>query len=290
MHIETNERISALRFYNDNELSAAGSKGTLFRYSTDGKQQAVVTIGRPGMGARFSDDGRWVVAAYGETKFEIFSTMDGRKIGETPQLTGGPRGTAFSPDGKTFVYATTDGMLHSWSLATGKMNWRIKAGLGEAWGIRFSPDQTHLFVTNADANVRAHSAANGELEAINDTLPISLFDCVYSPDGRLIAAAGAARQVHLFSAQGAKLERTFRREPDPIGQLSLSRDGKFLAAAMFQELSHRNPTRIVIYEFPTGKVAREIHTPSAAGGLSLAPASRMVAWSERGTGFEVDSF
>lgn len=290
MHIETAERTVALQFTSATELVAAGGNGSLYRYSTDGKQLSVHTIGRKGMGARFSPDGKMAVTAYGETKFEFFSTADGKKVGESPQLTGGPRGTTFSPDGKEFVYATTDGMLHSWTIATGKMNWKIKAGLGEAWGLVYSPDGAHLFAANADANIRMHAVRNGELEAMNESLPVSLFSAVYSPDGKTLYAGGAARQVHVFAAQGLKLERTFRRETDVISALAIGGDGKFLAATQFEELSHRNPSRITLYELPSGKVIQEILTKYSANAVSLSPSSRTLAYSVAPTGLEVVEF
>lgn len=289
MRIETRHPIRTFTFHSPTGLTALSPAGVLERYE-DMKVAASHTIGKKGMGGRLSSDGSLAAIWHGETTLEFFTTTDARKLGESPQLNGGMRGLAFSPDGALVLYATTDAMLHCWSIRESKMLWKAKSGLGEAWGIRFSPDGRHAFVTSADANIRIHNTQNGELEAINEELPISMFDCVYTPDGQTVIAAGAARQIHVFKAQGLKLERRFRREADPVGSIALSRDGKYVAAALFQELSHRNPTYLVVYDFSTGDVLKEITTRTATMGLALSPTGRRVAWSMPPSGIEFSDF
>jgi len=289
MHIDTIDLISELRFNSDTTLTALSPQGMLYRFESN-KQVAAHTVGRPGMEGRLNENGSLAAIWHGETKIEVFSTTDAKKITETPQLTGTVCGIAFSPDRTQLIYSTTDATLHCWSLSSNKMNWRIRPGIGEVVGLRFSPDGTHFFATNMDTNIRVHAAANAEIESINEQLPISLFECFYTPDGKLIAAAGAARQVHIFAAKGLKIERKFRREADPIDKLSLSKDGKLLAAGLFQELSHRNPTYLVIYDFATGEVIKEITTRSSPMGLTLAPSARKIAWSLAPSGIEIADF
>jgi WD40 repeat protein len=290
MHVATKERVSALRFVSDQELVLTMRGGTLMRCSLSGEERAAWKVGREGMGSWLSRDGRWMAAWHGETKIEVFSTQDGRKAGESPALNGGVRGVAVSSDGSELVYATTDSMLHLWSLSNSAMKWKQRAGLGEAWGIAYSPNGQQLLATNADANVRLHTARNGELAGINETLPISLFDCLYTPDGQWVAAAGAARQIHVFRAAGLQLARTFRREADPVNRIALSGDGKHLAAGLFHELSHRRATKLVVYDFASGNVVKEISTTVSPVGPALAPNARLLAWAEQPTGFETATF
>lgn len=287
MRIETKSQAGALSFTPAGTLIAYTVDGTLHQFDK-GTSITAHNTGLKGARCRISPDGSTAAFADGEHPIEFFAVATGRKLGQTPAPPVPVSGLGFSPDGKHVVYGTRDSMLQSWSIADNKLNWRIRAGIGEAGGIRFSPDGRSLMVTNMDANVRTHNPANGELTAINDTMPISHFDCVYSPDGTRIASAGAARQVHIFHAQGLKLERTFRREADPIGQLALSTNGEFLAAGLFQELSHRNPTYIVIYKFATGEVIHEITTRTSP--VSMALSTRELAYALRGNGIEITSF
>jgi WD40 repeat protein len=289
MQIETRELILDLRYHSASGITALDRTGQLHRFD-NGKPVVSHSVGRVGVTGRISIDGSRIAVWHEESKIEIFSAMDGRKLGESPALTGTVCGAAFSPDGTQLLYATTDGMVHSWSVAAARMNWRMKTGLGEVVGIAYSPNSAHFFATNMDANVRQHSVRNGEIEAINEQLPISFFDCVYSPDGASIAAGGAARQVHVFNAAGLKLERSFRRETDPIARTVMSKDGQFLAVALFQELSYRNPTYIVVYDFATGNVLKEITTRGSAAGLSLAPGARRLAWSVGPSGISTADF
>ncbi len=162
--------------------------------------------------------------------------------------------------------------------ASGKELFAAPAGVGGISTMAFSPDGGTLVAASYDTDVRAWGARNGELLRLIEEIPVATFAMMFTPDGKYLATAGVDRVVYVWDSKTWKLTRKLTGQPEMIQSLDFSADGKMLATGGFSALTNRNPVKILLWDFASGKIVRSLDAKQAVPSVAFSPDGKMLAW------------
>jgi WD40 repeat protein/cell division protein FtsL len=182
--------------------------------------------------AKFSSDGKFVVAGADDGNAHIWEVATGREV---RTLKGGKptavMGTEFSPDGKLVVTAAFDRTARIWDAQTGRELRALRDHKGAVYSARFSPDGSKVVTASGDRTVRIWDTASGRLLQAITGPATRLSSAAFSPDGKLVVAGGASTQTYVWEAATGQTMAVLQRHGDTINSAEFSPDGRLILTA-----------------------------------------------------------
>jgi WD40 repeat protein len=143
--------------------------------------------------------------------------------------------------------------------------------------LAWSPDRKYLAAANLDTDVRIYAASSGELLRKHEEFTGAMFDVRFTPDGKHLLMAGLDRMVYVWSTATWKIERKLIGHGETITAMAVSADGHWLATGGFDPLGRRNPTKIVLWDFKSGKIVQTWPSPHRVQALAFSPDGKHLA-------------
>lgn len=186
---------------------------------------------------------------------------------------------AASPDGRYLATSNpVDRTIRVMDLKTGKERHNLPDGLGGAAGITFSPDGETVVSANYDNDIRIWKTASGELVKKVEDLTGAMFASEFTPDGKQLVMAGLDETVYVWDAKSFALTRKLKGHGETISALTLSPDGRTLVTGGFDVVTARNPVKIQVWDFASGKITRSIASPHRVISLAFSPDGKWLAF------------
>jgi uncharacterized protein with WD repeat len=104
-----------------------------------------------------------------------------------------------------------------------------------------------------------------------------MFAMVFSPDGRFFGSAGADRTIHVFETGNWKKVAALNGQPEMITALALSPQGRVLVAGGFDDVTVKNPTKVLVWDVPTRSILRTLPARHRVQSVAISPDARWVA-------------
>ncbi len=228
-------------------------------------------------GLTLSPDRKLLAASGPEKVIKVWELKSGEMRHRLPALSVAPGELAISPDGKTLASnAEAENSIRLWDLATGTQRQVLPDGLGNS-GLLFSPDSSLLVGANTDTVIRVWHTGTGKQVAAIEELPVAMFALVFSPDGRFFGAAGADRTIHVFETGGWKKVAALNGQPEMITALALAPQGRVLVAGGFDDVTVKNPVKVLVWDVPSRSVLRTLPARHRVQSVAISPDARWVA-------------
>ena len=236
-NISTGQEVFTLKGHADEVLSVAFSPdGNYILTTVWGDNRAKlweVATGREvhsfnpsglGNGASFSPDGKYVLAASGETA-ELWEVSTGQEIFSLSGHSNEIYGTAFSPDGKYMLTGSIDNTAILWDFSTGQEIYTIRGHSSSVRSVAFSPDGKYILTGSGDRTARLWDVATGmEVRSWRGHFG-RVWSAVFSSDGKYILTGSADGKAKLWNFAIAE-EYTVRGHNDEVFGAAFSPDGK----------------------------------------------------------------
>ena len=224
--------------------------------------------------ARYSVDGRWIVAAGEDAVVRLYDAGNCELEMELPTKQGETNGAAFCRDGERMATAGDDGTIRVWDLETREELVTIKAHKGLAYQVAFSPDG-RLFSCGNDPDIRIWDAKTGEacgvLRGHTDTVEaIEL-----APDGGHLASVSMDHTVRLWDLGMKKESRFLHSHSRPVKCVAFSSDGAFLAVGA-------KDGEVLVFNMSTFKPVARLRHLDHVHGVSLSSNGGLVAVADGG--------
>lgn len=228
-------------------------------------------------GVTLSPDLRLLAASGPEKVIKVWDLKSGEMRHRMPALSVAPGELAISPDGKMLASnAEAENTVRLWDLATAKQKLTLPDGLGNS-SLLFSPDGSLLVGANSDTTVRVWHTGTGKPVAVIDELAVTMFALVFSPDGRFFGAAGADRTIHVFETGGWKKVVALTGQPEMITALALAPRGRVLVAGGFDDVTVKNPTKVLVWDVSTRSILRTFPARHRVDSVAISPDANWVA-------------
>ncbi len=228
-------------------------------------------------GVTLSPDLRLLAASGPEKAIKVWDLKSGEMRHRMPALPVAPGKLAISPDGRMLASnAEAENTVRLWDLAAAKQLLTLPDGLGDS-SLLFSPDSSLVVGANSDTVLRVWHAGSGKQVAVIDELPVTMFAMVFSPDGRYFGAAGADRTIHVFETGGWKKVAALNGQPEMITALALAPQGRILVAGGFDDVTVKNPTKVLIWDVPARSIMRTIPARHRVESVAISPDAQWVA-------------
>ena len=228
-------------------------------------------------GVVLSPDRRLLAATGPEKVVKVWSLKSGEMQHRLPALPVAPGELAISPDGKMLASnAEAENTVRLWDLATSRQLLSLPDGLGDS-SLLFSPDGSLLVGANSDTVIRVWHTGSGKQVAVIDEIPVTMFALIFSPDGRYLGAAGADRTIHVFETGGWKKAAALTGQPEMITALALSPQGRVLVAGGFDDVTVKNPVKVLVWDVPSRAILRSLPARHRVESVAISPDSRWVA-------------
>jgi WD40 repeat protein len=193
-----------------------------------GRQTAVLqTTNAIANTARFSPDGRRLVATFFADPAEVWDARSGQRLAMLRGHTDMINGAVFSPDGTRVLTASRDHTARVWDAATGRQL-LVLQGPDEVWAASFDPHGARivaLFLREA----RVWDAVSGRQVA---SFAGEFQGAWFSADGSRIAAA-ASRGAEIRDAATGRLLARLSGHGGIIYNVNFSADGARVVTASF---------------------------------------------------------
>lgn len=231
-----------------------------------------------GTGAPFlSADGRYVAGTSPDKTVKIWDLRNGEIRNRVEGFTMRPGSLAISPDGKFLATnADRENTVQLYDLPSSKRLWTTPDGVGGS-DLIFSPNGNLLVGANSDANLRVWDARSGKLVKLLDETPVTMFGLEFSPDGKLFAAAGANRVVYLWDTTTWALQKKLAGQPEMVATLTFSPNGRYLLTGGFDDVTVKNPTRVLIWDVAAGTILRKLDAAHRVGSVAFSRDSGLAA-------------
>jgi WD40 repeat protein/serine/threonine protein kinase len=211
--------------------------------------------------ARFSPDGKRIVAGHADGTVRLWDVETGKEVQPLTGPVGPLRSIAFAPDDGLIVAGGSDGLVHLWDPNKGPESRPLKGHTGIVYSVCFSPDGRRILSASGDRTIRLWTTDSGETlfkESCGDTI----HGVAWSPQGRLALTAGQIGHVlplHLWDLEATQKLRPLEGHTGHVIAVAFSPDGDLAASA-----SHDNSVRI--WNVETGK---EMHRWQAGIPLTV---------------------
>ena len=186
--------------------------------------------------ARFSSDGRSLVAAHGRDIRLWTLHPDPAKAPciDLSGHTGNVNWATFSPDNRYVASASDDGTIRIWNAASSQSAVQtLPAHTKPISSIAVSRDGSFIVSGSEDKSARVWNACTGEEKCpplVGHTYRVN--SVAVSPDVCLIASASRDNTVRLWDAQlGVAIGNPMRGHTDNVMAVTFSNDGRWLASA-----------------------------------------------------------
>jgi WD40 repeat protein len=267
-----------------NSLAVAENGGAVRLYDIgSGKQLRAFPCGDKALGARFSPDGRWLVALAANDKglrpgaCSIWDVTTGERR-RGPQFPPAPVWSAqFSPDGKYLATVSEYGDPVLWDLATGKEARRFPTA-GLFGHTAFSPDgKTLAAVFGWGSTIRLWDVATGRvLPGSADPALDRVQDLRFSADGRRLFGSDAVPVA--WDALTGREVRRYAAPPPSSFFCRLSPDETLVA-------SGGRGGKIRLSDARTGKEVRVLKGhETEVWGVTFLPGGRLGSWGNDSAG------
>lgn len=194
-------------------------------------------------------------------------------------LYGVPTGrTVISPDGKHLAVSNTaERQVRIFDVAAGAQKHAVADGIGGTAELLFSPDGELLVSANYDNDIRVWKTRSGELVSKIEDMTGAMFAAEFTPDGRHVVMAGLDETIYIRDARTMRVTRTLQGHGETISALAISPDGKMIVTGGFDVRTTRNPVKVVLWDFATGKAIRKLDAPHRVVSLAFSPDSKWLA-------------
>ncbi|MFN9919446.1 MAG: WD40 repeat domain-containing protein [Acidobacteriota bacterium] len=188
-------------------------------------------------------------------------------------------GAALSPDRRFLATSNpSERTVRLWDLSTGKQSHTLPDGIGGAARLAFSPDGETVVSANYDNDIRIWRTRSGELVRKIDDLTGAMFAATFTPDGRALITAGLDETVYVWNTRNFTLERKLEGQGPTIASLAISPDSRTLITGGFDVLTLKNPVRIVVWDFASGRITDTLNAPHRAVQLTFSPDGKWAAF------------
>ncbi|MFH0903280.1 MAG: protein kinase [Pseudomonadota bacterium] len=236
--IEYGGTVFTIAFNNDGTLLASGDAvGTLTVWQPRTLKPLRQLTREPTViaRARFSPDGRYLVASTRENRVRVWDVHDDFR----PYFFEGhlniATSFAFSPDSKYLVTGSYDRTVRLWSLERPGEAARVFSGHDDLVGcVDYSPDGRRIASGSIDKSVRIWDASTGaQLESFsahND----AVVQVAFSPDGTMLASSSEDKSMCLWriaqTDQSVSTRPRYSGHRDSVRGIAFSPDGATLAS------------------------------------------------------------
>lgn len=216
------------------ELTVSDSKQLVPRWRISGLPGKVNSV-------RFSQDGKWVVAATGVTGVSglaaLYDAERGMLVAKFNGHSDALSAAVISPDKSLLATASYDHQIILWNTRTGEQVRTLKGHNGAVFDLDFSPDGKTLASASADETIKVWHVATGErLDTRSEPLD-EQYVVRFSPDGKLLLSGGADNRIRIWKlvsrtepAINPLLFARFGHE-GPVTHMRFSADGDQLISA-----------------------------------------------------------
>lgn len=186
---------------------------------------------------------------------------------------------ALSPDRRMLATSNpSERTIRLWDLASGRVIHTLPDGIGGAAKIVFSPDGETVVSANFDNDIRVWHTKSGELIRKVEDLTGAMFAAVFTPDGRHLITAGLDETVYVWNAKTFALERKLSGHGQTISSIAISPNGRTLVTGGFDVMTVKNPVRLVVWGFTSGRILETISAPHRVVQLSFSPDGKWAAF------------
>jgi WD40 repeat protein len=176
-----------------NTLATAGNDGTARLWTFgDIRTQFVLEIGKAGVDAGWSSDGKTLVTPHGEASAQVWDATTGAPLAKMTGHGSAVVDAVFAADADRAVTRAGDGAIRLWHAATGTLVRTLTSDGEAAEEMVLSADGRSLFARTGDNSAKVWSAEDGELIREFRSKDQRILGASMSPDGRLAAAAFAS--------------------------------------------------------------------------------------------------
>jgi WD40 repeat protein/serine/threonine protein kinase len=217
----------------------------------------------------FSPDGKLLASADCGRTVHLWEIASKQELSTFGGHTEAVKALAFSPDGRYLLSASCDRTVRIWEVASRPQVASAQGHLNHVESVCFSPDGQSIASAGDDNTVRIWKTLWGQ-EVI--TLREHVNSVAFSPDGRLLATNQTyTRRTYTSRQYLASLERGVRVYEADSGKEVYSVEGLGSTGLVFcpdgRFLANGTREAIWIRDAATGKIIREIQTPSFHGSL-----------------------
>jgi WD40 repeat protein len=211
-------------------------------------------------GARFSSDGKLVLAVELAGPAQAWDALSGAPVGKPFQVPGATD-SVFSPDGRLLVGRLQGGGAQVWDFLSQRPVGSPLRPPGSLAHVRFSPDGRQILTVSADASARlwdgkAHRQRGGPIGHLSY---LAFSHSGWSPDGRWILTAPSEGVLRLWDVDRGRPTGEPMLHPETLQGVIFSPDG-----ARLLTISGAERTRV--WDLRSG---RSIGEPIPASATSL---------------------
>ncbi len=258
------------------ELGREGTFKLAVRDALSGKELLALPVGKEGLHAAFSPDGKRLAVATLGGQLRVYDADTGRLV-----LTcAGQRSVkclAFGADGRRLASGTVAGPMEIWDAQTGRLVRTLHAHVGPVAGLAFHPDGTQfLSLGGRDRTVRIWDLAAGDAGLAFGREWAGFNDGALSPDGRRLATTTNRNDledstVRVWDVAAGKELFTLRGHSAWVVSLRYSRDGRHLATCSWDKT-------VKIWDAASGRELSTLrgHTRTVHG-VAFSPDDKIIA-------------
>jgi WD40 repeat protein/serine/threonine protein kinase len=204
---------------------------TLLAYNSWLRPHHTLKLEEPALDARFSPDGKEVVAGLTDGSSFTWDIDGGRRMEGASRQSAGANGISFSTDGTSFLVRSWDRTARVCDGKTGQPRSKPLPHGGIVLSAAFSPDGRKVVTGCADRLVRIWSAETGELLAEPMTHAAAVKDVRFSPDGERIATASEDSTARVWDTRTGNPVGPAIRHESWVNAVRFSPDGHAIATA-----------------------------------------------------------